>query len=214
MIDIIYIIFIISLLWYIIPHIVLHLYPIPNKIKTHLDILIVSVKSLIIILPALLAPMVVPIALLFTRWEDNKLPGLFYIWDNDVSINGDHREDWALDNYKNAYYAKAPPRSFWARYIWLGWRNRCSKLVELLGYKYTPGEYNSRIIIGNPNTSRSSAGWKYTYTANISQLMIVKKIFNNWCIRFNWGHKFFDKLITPFASITFSILSFHNTSQG
>jgi len=207
MIDIIYIIFTISLLWYITPHIVLHLYPIP-KLKTHWEFIKLSGKSLVILIPAMLAPIVVPIALLFTPWEADKLPKIFAIWDNDVSINGDNAADWGLDNFNNAYYAKSPPRSFWARYIWLGWRNRCSRLVEVLGYKYLPEEFNSRIIQGDPETSRSHAGWKYTYTNNISQLMIVKRVFRNWCLRFNWGYKFFNKPKTPFATITISILSY------
>jgi len=99
------------------------------------------------------APLVMLIALLFTPKSAEKLPKLFRKWDNDVSINGDgcgwQRADgsWVdlrdgvehlgepLVSYQDpayggtAYYAKGHhPRSYWARYIWLGWRNRASKL--------------------------------------------------------------------------------------
>lgn len=204
-------ILILPILWYLVPHLIVYLYPIENK--PHKQWLVLSIKSVLIIPAALLAPLIVPIALMFTKWEDDKLPKLFTPWDNDVSINGDRKEDWALDNHKPAYYAKAPPRSFWARYVWLGWRNRCSKLVEILGYRYQPGEFASRQIIGDPLASRSHEGYKYIYTNNISQLMIVKRIFSKWCIRFNWGYKFFDKPVTPSATITFSILSYHDSTN-
>lgn len=35
------------------------------------------------------APLVTYYALCFTKWEANKLPGLFSKWDNNVSLNGD-----------------------------------------------------------------------------------------------------------------------------
>lgn len=197
-------------LWYLIPHIVLYMYPVP---KVHKQFLVLSLKSLLILIPGFLAPVVVPVALLFTKWEDDQLPALFKWWDNDVSINGDHKEDWALDNKSNAYYADAPPRSFWARYVWLGWRNRCSKLVEMLGYEYLPGEFESRKTLGDTLTSRSHEGYRFTYTENISQLMIVKRL-GKVCLRFNWGYKFFDKPITPSATITMSILSFHDNTNA
>ncbi len=195
------------LIWYIIPHIVLHFYPVPNKDKVHGQWLKLSLTSLMILIPAFLAPLVVPIALLFTKWEDDKLPAFFWMWDNDVSLNGDERLDWDISNTKNAYYASAPPRSFYARWVWLGLRNRCSKLIETFGHRYAPGEFESRIMLGDKNTGRDHEGYKFVYTPNISQLMIIKRI-GKLCIRFNWGWKFFDKPVTPFATISFSILSY------
>lgn len=104
------------------------------------------------------APLVMLVALLFTPRSANKLPKLFRKWDNDVSINGDgcgwlradgkwvdlrdgvQHEGEPLIGYDDtsyggtAYYAKGHhPRSYWARYIWLGWRNRASKLSLDLG---------------------------------------------------------------------------------
>lgn len=102
------------------------------------------------------APLVMLIALLFTPRSAEKLPKIFSKWDNDVSINGDGwgqfvdgkwvRADsgaypdvpWV--SYSDpaytgdAYYAKGHhPRSYWARYIWLGWRNRASKISQEKG---------------------------------------------------------------------------------
>lgn len=104
------------------------------------------------------APLVMLVALLFTPRSANRLPNLFRKWDNDVSINGDgcgwqradgtwvdlrdgvRHEGEPLIGYDDpayggtAYYAKGHhPRSYWARYIWLGWRNRASKLSQDLG---------------------------------------------------------------------------------
>lgn len=104
------------------------------------------------------APLVMLVALLFTPRSANRLPKMFRKWDNDVSINGDgcgwRRADgsWVdlrdgvlhlgetLVGYDDpayggtAYYAKGHhPRSYWARYIWLGWRNRASKLSQEMG---------------------------------------------------------------------------------
>jgi hypothetical protein len=208
-----YSIILVFLLWYTIPHILLYFFPIPDDVRrnTHLCWLKVTVIEILKLPVGLLSPIVVPIALLFTKWEDNKLPAIFWWWDNDISINGDEidsqgRNAWALDYKENAYYAKAPPRSFWARYVWLGWRNRASKLSEAVGYKYEFSEFENRIILGDAATSRGHPGWKFVYTPNISQLMIVKK-FGKICIRFNWGYKFFDKPTTMSVGITFSLLS-------
>lgn len=102
------------------------------------------------------APLVVAIALLFTRRSAERLPRMFARWDNDASLNGDgwgqlvdgkwvravegqhpgvpwvSYSDAAYTG--DAYYAPGHhPRSYWARYVWLGWRNRASKLSRDLG---------------------------------------------------------------------------------
>ena len=111
------------------------------------------------------APVVAAIALLFARWEDDKLPRFFRKWDNEVNLNGDSfpwinpKDDngnwthvgvaqpiptgdtmlyWDADAGNNieqptkklAYWVggKHHPRSFWARYVWIGWRNRASQV--------------------------------------------------------------------------------------
>lgn len=109
-------------------------------------------KNLLVMVPDLLAPIVVPVALLFTRWDAGHLPRWAWWWDNDASINGDVRTDepddglggWALQPVslnpdslqaiESCYWAPGHhPRSFWARYVWLGLRNRASALSQALG---------------------------------------------------------------------------------
>lgn len=102
------------------------------------------------------APLVMLIALLFTRRDAERLPKLFARWDNDASLNGDGWGQlvdgkWvrAVEGQHpgvpwvsysdptytgDAYYAPGHhPRSYWARYVWLGLRNRASKLSRDLG---------------------------------------------------------------------------------
>ena len=106
------------------------------------------------------APLVTFIALMFTPRDANKLPKWASRWDNNVSLNGDgewierdgkqltlgHDVPWdavqpgeVVHRYDDpaytgrAYYAKAHPRSFWARWVWVGWRNRASKLSLDMG---------------------------------------------------------------------------------
>jgi hypothetical protein len=105
-------------------------------------------RNLLTIIPDLLAPVVVPVALLFTKWEDEKLPKLFKWWDNDVTINGDRSNVWVdgkpvipLEDTPEARAlafwvdGKHHPRSFYARWVWMGLRNRASMLSQMLGDK-------------------------------------------------------------------------------
>ena len=105
------------------------------------------------------APLVMLLVLPFVKRGANRLPRAFRRWDNNVSINGDGEAvlrdgqwinlrdiGWAPNPGErvytyddpaytgDAYYATGHhPRSYWARYIWLGWRNRASKLSLDLG---------------------------------------------------------------------------------
>ena len=100
------------------------------------------------------APLVMLLVLPFVPRSADRLPRLFARWDNNVSLNGDghgwlddagqwhHGRDGAprppgahLYSYDDplyggdAYYAEGHhPRSFWARYVWVGLRNRASQL--------------------------------------------------------------------------------------
>ena len=102
----------------------------------------------------LTAPLVMLVALAFTKRDADRLPRLFRKWDNNVSLNGDghgwkdaagkwhHGRDGVeptpgtpMVSYQDpayagdAYYAEGHhPRSYWARYIWVGLRNRASQL--------------------------------------------------------------------------------------
>lgn len=200
------------LVWCLVPHVITWLLPVPIKHKIgaslcYLKVVLFHVISLPI---AALAPVVVPIALLFTKWEDSNLPAFFWMWDNDVSINGDRTEDWPFDYKGNAYYAKAPPRSFWARFVWLALRNRASALASRLGYKYKEGEFANQIVYGNPHTSRTwpdGEGWFLRTTGPIYQLMLIKHITSKLCIRIHWGNKVFDRSRAPIVAISFSVLS-------
>ena len=105
------------------------------------------------------APLVMLLVLPFVPRSADRLPRLFARWDNNVSLNGDghgwlddagqwhHGRDGAprppgahLYSYDDplyggdAYYAEGHhPRSFWARYVWVGLRNRASQLSVTYG---------------------------------------------------------------------------------
>jgi hypothetical protein len=108
------------------------------------------------------APLVMLLVLPFVPRSADKLPRAFRKWDNDVSMNGDgwgwqdSDGQWYDTRVRPApegklaiahsdpayggdcYYAKGHhPRSFWARYIWLGWRNRASLMSLELGEQVT-----------------------------------------------------------------------------
>lgn len=100
------------------------------------------------------APIVMLLVLPFVPRSADRLPRLFSKWDNNVSLNGDGEVVRRGDRWVNlrdigwtpepgeqviryddplydgdAYYAKGHhPRSFWARYVWVGLRNRASQL--------------------------------------------------------------------------------------
>lgn len=93
------------------------------------------------------APIVVPIALLGCTWESERLPKWARKWDNNVNLNGDNG-DWINETgdgktfvikmpledtpevRERCYWGWGPlegkihPRSFIARWIWIGFRNR------------------------------------------------------------------------------------------
>ena len=105
------------------------------------------------------APLVTLIALMFTPRSADRLPEWASRWDNNVSLNGDghgwqdpETGEWFDIRVKPApegvplvshsdpayggdcYYARGHhPRSFWARWVWVGWRNRASKMSKDLG---------------------------------------------------------------------------------
>lgn len=139
------------------------------------------------------APIVMLIVLPFVPRSADRLPRLFRAWDNDVSLNGDSggtlladgtwlqwrdtpAHQWPQligrpqlpydhpDYAGDAYYARGHhPRSFWARYLWIGLRNRAS--AQALAQGITTAEA-PRVIAasaadasGWPTASRSVQGW-------------------------------------------------------
>lgn len=142
------------------------------------------------------APLVVPFALLFTKWESEHLPKFFSWYDNDVSINGDRgvpvpTGDEAI---KLNYWAEGHhPRSFWSRYVWLGLRNRgkeayMEKLPE--GHQWTPerswGESGiTRGSDGHPPVE----GWNVVESGGYWEIRGVQKFAGNFRQEPRWGWK-------------------------
>lgn len=197
----IYIILSIIILWNLTPHLVLWSLDVPtkHKKKASMNFLDSSWRGLVILIPNLLAPIIVPIALIFTKWEDEKLPSAFRVWDNDLSINGDPRK-YDGGNFLNkvpieednqevkdgCYWSKGNhPRSFWARYVWLGWRNRASKGALMLGKSYST---TTPLILGDSKTENGHPGWMLVNVNDNYRLYIIKKL-GPLAYRFNWGFK-------------------------
>lgn len=143
-------------------------------------------RTLVVTPFSLLAPIAVLLILPFVPRSANQLPAWCRAWDNDVSINGDKPEYWDPAYTGVTYYANAHPRSFWARWVWLGWRNRASWLALRLGYTYTGTE--TRELWGDADTSRSHAGWVLYRCGPIYQVYATRKV-GPICLRANWGRK-------------------------
>ena len=130
----------------------------------------------------LTAPIVMLFVLPWVKREANALPKLFGKWDNNISLNGDSGgvlvdgkwidyhdvQDWEAvqgnlmvtyddPRYEgDAYYAKGHhPRSFWARYVWVGLRNRATKLALDLG---KPVDQPIEVVSGSLDISTSNPG--------------------------------------------------------
>lgn len=127
---------------------------------------IASAKAYVTLPFDLLAPIVVPFLLMLTKTSDDTLGFLNSIWGNDASINGDLRlpNSWDLrpishdlnneEEVSLCYWAKGHhPRSFYARWVWLGLRNRASILSQRMGAPVFRGdgpESNVRRWVSSP----------------------------------------------------------------
>jgi hypothetical protein len=129
--------------------------PVPDHIKKigRKQFFQSSLMSYLILPFDLLSPAIVPFLLFFTKKEDNQLRFLNGIWGNDMSINGDVRklDDSGLYEFSTdlnnaqeiemCYWAKGHhPRSFYARWVWLGSRNRASMLNVRFGKEVRTGQ--------------------------------------------------------------------------
>lgn len=221
------------LMWNLIPVISVLTFPgVPftHRVKAAKCMISAGVRGLLVIIPNLTAPIVVPIALLFTKWEDEKLPSLFWFWDNNASINGD-KVNWTFDETLNkevpmrqsldpndaqaigfCYYAPGHhPRSFIARYIWLGLRNRASLLAKKLGYEYNADSSTDRDTWGDPLVSRQHVGKALYRCGSAYQFYSVSKLGSKFCIRRNtgfkvWGKQDYESGPAMVVNITFSIM--------
>ena len=161
------------------------------------------------------APVVMLFVLPFVKREAEHLPNLFRKWDNEVSINGDgtvvlRDGEWVrvhgnsregekvysysdMDYVGDSYYCEGHhPRSFYARYVWLGWRNRASKSSEDAGVELTENDRLDTETSGW-HPSKSVEGIVLIRSGRHYQLMATKKI-GPFCRRTNYGFKLNNSL--------------------
>ena len=118
------------------------------------------------------APFVIAKVVQDLPWEAEALPEKYWHYDNEVSINGDKRP-WVLNDkgvgvpmpcplddsgIQYCYYAEGHhPRSKWARWVWLGLRNRASKYPYMLGPERStnPDDFE---IFGDIKTDKNHEG--------------------------------------------------------
>ncbi len=148
-------------------------------------------KNLLTMPADVTAPIVVPIALIFTKWNAEHLPKLFRWWDNEVSING----DWGfvpLDKKSQeainmAYYAKGHhPRSFYARWVWLGLRNRATWAAWALGYRKKAGDTEDEWSYGDVWGGK---GWLVARCGPAYRLRYHKALSKKRFLRIHFGYK-------------------------
>ncbi|MDB5850956.1 MAG: hypothetical protein JWP29_4708, partial [Rhodoferax sp.] len=197
-----YALLIVAVLWNVAPLILVALLPgVPAKHKLRAIVSLASAapKGLAILLPDLLAPIVVALALIGLKREAESLPRWARWWNNDISINGDRPEYWPLDYTGATYYSSSEPRSFRARWVWLGLRNRGSALSLTLGHTYAPGEYEDSEYWGDGATGRDHAGWTLNRRARVYQVYAVRQL-GKLCLRTNVGHKIWYRDDVPRAT--------------
>lgn len=163
--------------------------PVWHRLRAVLCFVDASIRSLLIWPVALSAPFVLPFILPFVPREADHLPWWCRIYDNDVSINGDREEYWNPNYYGHTYYADAMPRSDWARYVWLGLRNRGSWLKQKLGCTWGPTDNATRKTWGDAEVGRDREGCQVNFCAGRYQLYIVRRLGSRLCLRINYGYK-------------------------
>ena len=132
----------------------------------------------------------VPIALIFTREEDDMLPKIFYPWDNyEDTINGD--KHWSNLVGKENITKK------WYRFKWLALRNPSHNFVKrIIGVKNTGDKY---YFIGDSweKVSTYNGYHKGLYDGKYLQILYH----NKWIyIRIGWKYKKEDRYLR-FATI-------------
>lgn len=218
----------IGIAWLIVPMAIvlsIHDVPIEHRRRAAWSFVPAYFKSLVILPIKLLAPLVVPLALIGTAWSAERLPRWARWWDNDVGINGDNFPVWFRDPETGldfpepvpledtpqvralSYWAKGHhPRSFYARWIWLGLRNRASRLAQMLGRN---ADYSAPMgVWGETDAGRSREGWYLLENAGTYQFVLTRR-FGAFCVRLNYGHKvnftFMHRTRLPVVAIAFSM---------
>lgn len=163
-----------------------------------------SLLGVVSFIVGLFAPIVVGLALLFrlVKWEDDHMPWYLSWFDNNVSINGDgygmlqydgtwvnKADDVVIKNgfgrafsYSDpsyngdCYYAEGHhPRSRWARWIWLGWRNRASALAMQMGETFDPVTWVT--TYGRVSTDRTDSSLAVYNRDGIWQIKETRVVF-------------------------------------
>lgn len=148
------------------------------------------------------APFVIAKAVQSLPWEAENLPEKLWRYDNEVSLNGDYHE-WVVDpvtgigaripaplqetaaQKARCYYAKGhAARSRWARWIFIGIRNRGS----LYAFKLGPEASNPIEFFGDLSTGKDHEGVVVWRMGPHWQIYATSK-FGPFCIRRNMGVK-------------------------
>ena len=136
---------------------------------------------------------VLPFVLLFVPKTQIKLPALFRWFDNaDIYAGRDY-----------SVYQYVCNQGYWARYLWLAWRNPCN----YFGYFYLSFVFNARgkYTVFDPsqvnvgNTTGARAGYRYIEYVQLSpvssaldtyyEYCYIKKWSSTKCLRFRMGWK-------------------------
>lgn len=157
------------------------------------------------------APIVMLLVLPFAKREADRLPKAFAKWGNNVSLNGDGECVKRGDRWVNlrdigwtpepgeqviryddprydgdAYYAKGHhPRSFWARYVWLGLRNRASQLSVDMGEDV---HERPTVLSGAVGIGASAEGHFLLHSGDLYHYKSVRKVGPFALIR-SYGYK-------------------------
>lgn len=158
-------------------------------------------------------------------WDAEHLPANYARYDNDVSINGD---PWPWKEVNGEWIRFAPiedtpearakcywangshPRSKWARYVWLGWRNRATSYAAELG---VPAELGISVW-GNHDVSNALPGVAVYRMGKHWQILVVEKVRGlPLVVRKNYGFKINNVLnnqhtVANVTTIAFSLLRY------
>lgn len=141
------------------------------------------------------------------KFEDENLPAKWRNYENDVSINGDRGTWFWVDGKEGTYAELHPvplddsaiplcyyaeghhPRSKWARWIWLGFRNMASRLAFESGPEITPEMRKNLRAWGDTQTDRGHPGVLVLELNGHWSIYVVEPWYFGLVIRRNVGVK-------------------------